>query len=264
MQKKINSFFKPSMAAAAANPDRTHDTKENVNSISELGENRRNSSSARTLNKKRSYAQYHLEFGQSDFLLHECAECGLRYARGEEGDEKVHRAFHANYVRGIQFKGWLNEKVVSSASLGDDGGRIVLVEHGFSAAQRRKVQEVAKMVEAELSLSEGWLLHEQCKREVVKRAPVAEANDVDYSGAILCEESSVPAKCGVRAIWVISSSRRKRIATRLLDAARNSFCMDYVLQPSECAFSEPTSAGRAFAIKYYGTKSFLVYKAEDS
>lgn len=55
-------------------------------------------------NKKRSYAQYHLLFGQSDFLLHFCPTCGIKYARGDEGDEKSHKTFHKNYTCGIQFK----------------------------------------------------------------------------------------------------------------------------------------------------------------
>ena len=60
--------------------------------------------SGRTLNKKRSYAQFHLELGQSDFLLHSCSTCGFKYAPGDEGDEKVHKEFHKNYTHGIQFK----------------------------------------------------------------------------------------------------------------------------------------------------------------
>ena len=56
------------------------------------------------LNKKRSYAQFHLELGQSDFLLHTCATCGFKYAAGDEGDETVHKTFHKNYTHGIQFK----------------------------------------------------------------------------------------------------------------------------------------------------------------
>lgn len=58
----------------------------------------------KNLNKKRSYAQYHLELGQSDFLLHTCSICGFNYAAGDDGDEKVHKAFHKNYTHGIQFK----------------------------------------------------------------------------------------------------------------------------------------------------------------
>lgn len=59
------------------------------------------------LNKKRKYAQFHLELGQSDFLLHTCKICGIKYAKGDEIDEKVHTTFHKNYTHGIPFKVFL-------------------------------------------------------------------------------------------------------------------------------------------------------------
>lgn len=55
-------------------------------------------------NKKRSYAQFHLELGQSDFLLHTCSTCGIKYAPGDKEDEKAHKTFHKDYTHGIQFK----------------------------------------------------------------------------------------------------------------------------------------------------------------
>lgn len=61
-------------------------------------------SSGKVLNKKRSYAQYHLDFGQSDFNLRRCSTCWVKYAPGDEGDDKEHKIFHKNYTLGIQFK----------------------------------------------------------------------------------------------------------------------------------------------------------------
>ena len=58
----------------------------------------------KTLNKKRSYTQFHLELGQSDFLLRHCVECGATYAPGDELDEKSHQSFHKDYMNGIPFK----------------------------------------------------------------------------------------------------------------------------------------------------------------
>lgn len=55
-------------------------------------------------NKKRSYAQFHLELGQSDFLLHSCNTCGVKYTPGDKEDEKAHKAFHKDFTHGIQFK----------------------------------------------------------------------------------------------------------------------------------------------------------------
>ncbi|KAG5628687.1 hypothetical protein H5410_000404 [Solanum commersonii] len=60
--------------------------------------------SGKILNKKRKYAQFYLELGQSDFLLHTCTICGFKYAKGDEEDEKFHKTFHKNYTHGIPLK----------------------------------------------------------------------------------------------------------------------------------------------------------------
>ena len=61
------------------------------------------------------------------------------------------------------------------------------------------------------------------QREVVQRAPSVnsrEALDGTPNGPIVCEKEAVPAICGIRAIWVTPSNRRKHIASQLLDAVR--------------------------------------------
>lgn len=62
------------------------------------------STPTKVVNKKRSYAQYYLELGQSDFLLHQCAVCGMMYARGDPADEKAHKSYHKEYFEGIAFR----------------------------------------------------------------------------------------------------------------------------------------------------------------
>lgn len=59
-------------------------------------------------------------------------------------------------------------------------------------------------------------------REIIKRSDAKNRTSIDEceTGAVLCEEESVPALCGFRGIWVVPSQRRKRIASQLLDAAR--------------------------------------------
>ncbi|XP_039026290.1 protein CHROMOSOME TRANSMISSION FIDELITY 7-like [Hibiscus syriacus] len=128
-------------------------TSENRLSMEECGSNGRN------LNKKRSYAQFHLEFGQSNFLLHDCSTCGVKYSPGDEADEKNHTIFHKNFTLGIQFKGWRHERVVHTPN--GERGRVILVLDSDPAAQRNKVQEVVKMMETELG--EGWIFHKLCR-----------------------------------------------------------------------------------------------------
>uniref|UniRef100_A0A8N4F329 Protein CHROMOSOME TRANSMISSION FIDELITY 7-like n=1 Tax=Elaeis guineensis var. tenera TaxID=51953 RepID=A0A8N4F329_ELAGV len=258
---------------------------------------------AKLVNKKRSYAQYHLELGQSNFLLHTCSVCGLRYARGDEGDEKVDKTFHKSYHEGIQFKGWCSERVVSKPS--SNGDRILLVLDCDPPAQKGKVQEIIKRMEKELGFSNDQHLHNLCKviwptkktkgcqvalvilvnfclhddfllsgvdqfggfnftREVIKsRSTNSTKVDQWDGGAILCEEEAILALCGFRAVWVVPSHGRKGIASQLLDVARKSFCNNKMLDHSQCAFSPPTSAGEALASRFSSSNSCLVYMAED-
>ncbi|EXC21217.1 hypothetical protein L484_002227 [Morus notabilis] len=110
-------------------------------------------------NKKRSYAQFHLELGQSDFLLHTCTKCGVKYTPGAKEDEKAHKAFHKDFTHGIQFKAWSNERVVHMPTM--ESGRIVMVLDSDSLVHKNKVGEVVKMMEVELG--SGWIFHKLCK-----------------------------------------------------------------------------------------------------
>ncbi|GFZ08930.1 protein CTF7 [Actinidia rufa] len=239
------------------------------------------------LNKKRSYAQFHLELGQSDFLLRTCATCGFKYAAGDEGDETVHKTFHKNYTHGIQFKvqdvvnmmemelgeDWIFHKRCK-AYLFIDSQRIAgcLVAEPVKKAykvlstsldERAEDMTIKDARPNSTTLRFGEVIF---RREVIRRAPSitnSEALESNLNGAIFCEEEGVPAVCGIRAIWVTPCNRRKRIASHLLDAARKTFVMGVVLERSQLAFSQPTSAGKALASSYTGTASFLVYKACD-
>ncbi|KAJ0973347.1 hypothetical protein J5N97_021306 [Dioscorea zingiberensis] len=332
-QRKISAFFKPSDLKTLEQPLQPkgefdlqrnsidYREKEELN-LEPAKPGSKRTASKKILNKKRSYAQYHLELGQSDFLLHTCNVCGLMYARGEEDDEKVHKEFHKEYYEGIRFKGWGNERVVSAP--GDTRDRILMVVDEDPQAHKRKLQKVIKFIEKELGFADGELLHKLCKAylcvsghrvvgclvaEPIKRAhrvishpddknsndtveksdsrrpnkSLLRFGDVDFhvevvkkckatnncetdqwvNGAVLCEEKALPARCGVRAIWVVPCHRRKGIASKLLDAMRKSFCSDKQLEHSECAFSPPTSAGYALAFSYCRSKSFLVYRSGD-
>ncbi|OMO82551.1 Acyl-CoA N-acyltransferase [Corchorus capsularis] len=267
----------------------------------------------KNLGKKRSYAQFHLELGQSDFLLRTCLICGLKYSPGDEEDEKGHSKFHKNFTLGIKFKGWKNERVVHIPEV--EGSRIIMVSDADPVTHRNKVREVLNMMEIELG--EGWIYNKLCKvylfvcsqrivgclvaepineafkvlpcsvgerqagaaaakqtkskssklqfgelvlqREVVKRGTSKKSSE-NHTGAVLCEKEPVSAACGIRAIWVTPSNRRIGIATQLLEAVRKSFCMSFVIEKSQLAFSNPSADGQALASNYIGTASFLVYK----
>ncbi|XP_019086664.1 PREDICTED: protein CHROMOSOME TRANSMISSION FIDELITY 7-like [Camelina sativa] len=184
MQAKINSFFKPSSSSSstiAASVTTSEDAddglavwEQNRNVIvntyqrrsaipdrSEVLKKGSSSSSCapKNLKKKRSYTQFYLELGQSDFLLRHCDVCRVKYAPGDESDEKNHQGFHKIFMNGIPFKGWLNEKAFTMPSF--NKSRIVMVSENDSPAHKKKVQEVVKMMEVELG--EDWILHQHCK-----------------------------------------------------------------------------------------------------
>ena len=60
------------------------------------------------------------------------------------------------------------------------------------------------------------------QREIVRKNNSAKGKEMcdSVTGEILCEKEAVPASCGIRAIWVTPSNRRKHIASHLLDAVR--------------------------------------------
>ncbi|CAH9077459.1 unnamed protein product [Cuscuta europaea] len=346
MQSKINTFFKPCISKTVASssisgnlldcetaqlerPDITNTYKSKSfkpgdGSNGEPPQDIASRSSTVTLVppqnliRKRNYAQFHLELGQSDFLLHTCNVCSFQYATGNKGDEKVHQTIHRNYTRGIPFKGWQNERIIPTSS---ETGRIIMVLNDDPSPWRNKVLEVIKMMEIELG--DGWIYHQQCKvylfitfgriagcvivepittayrfvssssgngsnnsaktevyqkssvlqfggvcfqREKVRKDPSKErleGSDEGF-GVILCEEEAVPASCGIRAIWVSPSNRRKHIASCLLDAARISCCDGLVLERAELAFSQPTSTGKKFISSYTNSSAFLLYTSSGS
>ncbi|XP_028779659.1 protein CHROMOSOME TRANSMISSION FIDELITY 7-like [Neltuma alba] len=130
----------------------------------------------------------------------------------------------------------------------------------------------------DIDLGNGWIIHEHCKvylftspqrivgclvaeaiKEVSKVISCSSAGNSDgrldtaHGGAIFCEDKAVTAVCGIRAIWMPSSNRRKRIARQLLDAVRKSFYMGFVLEHSQLAFSQLTTAGMALASGHTGS-----------
>ncbi|KAL7137238.1 hypothetical protein ABFS83_10G079400 [Erythranthe nasuta] len=344
MQSKISAFFKPSSleeSSSKLSPNSFFDVSEElqeypeitvtykrrtnsikqceINSASNCGQRDyedkftkpEQAKCSKNLNKKRNYAQLHLEVGQSNFLLHTCKTCGFKYATGDEGDEKVHKTFHKNYTHGIPLKGWRSERIVDTL----EKGRVILVQEGDPLAQHNKVQEVVEMMEMELG--NGWILHKHCKvylfissqrvsgcivaepikkayrilssamgeirsvstkekrrtlqfggvsleREIIRRDTVKSPEEESHDGVILCKDEALPAVCGIRAIWVTPSNRRKHIASSLLDSVRKNFCTGSILDRTELAFSQPTSLGKALIWSYTGVSSFLVYTTTDT
>ncbi|KAK4340391.1 hypothetical protein RND71_041853 [Anisodus tanguticus] len=228
--------------------------------------------SGKVLNKKRKYAQFYLELGQFDFLLHTCTVCGFKYAKGDEGDEK----FHKNYMHGIPFKCWWNERILQIPSLAI--GRIILVLDDDPPPQRNKVQEVVKMMEMELG--DGWIYHQLCKvylfissqrisgclvAEPIKKAYKILSRPEDSRCNVSPEKEARQTSTTLQ-FGGVSFQRemvRRNQSTKSREEPVESFCKDVVLKRSELAYSQPTSVGRAFISSYTNSHTFLAYTPSD-
>merc|ERR1711881_644630 len=79
------------------------------------------------------------------------------------------------------------------------------------------------------------------------------------NGLVTCSLRASPVVCGVSRLWVHLPYRKKKVASRLLDALRRTYMLGLELGVNQVAFSDPTPDGRAFASKYFKTEEFLVY-----
>lgn len=80
------------------------------------------------------------------------------------------------------------------------------------------------------------------------------------------KKESSTASIGVSRIWVSTEHRQRGIALKLLQSIRicthiaaiqcSSICIP---SPQSIAFSQPTSLGRAIALKFHGNGAFLCY-----
>lgn len=222
--------------------------------------------------------QLYLDLGQVDFSYTTCKVCGIMYAKGEEQDEHTHDLYHKQFLQGIRFTGWKEERLLGKTA----EGRILAVLPGDHPHHLAKVKEVSEYLEKQLGLCPGWLLSVQVKaflfvkEKKVLGSVIAEdiktCHQVRLAIAdgiqgerpplqsIALNETNKGAICGFRVIWVHQSQRRMRVATRLLDAARSHWMPGCVIPHHLCAFSQVTEDGKALAQSYCRTSEFLVYK----
>ncbi|PUU81586.1 ESCO1/2 acetyl-transferase-domain-containing protein [Tuber borchii] len=87
-----------------------------------------------------------------------------------------------------------------------------------------------------------------------------------YRGSsISVSETPRPAILGISRVWVCADRRRRGIATRLLDCAREHFIYGMKIEKDDVAFSQPTESGGAFARGWFGadkTHHWAVYVEE--
>ncbi|KAG0643451.1 N-acetyltransferase ECO1 [Tuber brumale] len=105
----------------------------------------------------------------------------------------------------------------------------------------------------------GLCLAERIRRayrvvgDEVRNGVDGEMRSVAYRGSsISVSETSRPAILGISRVWVCADHRRRGIATRLLDCARENFIYGMKIEKDDVAFSQPTESGGALARGWFG------------
>ncbi|XP_037085114.1 N-acetyltransferase ESCO2-like [Pollicipes pollicipes] len=209
-----------------------------------------------------------IDAGQRQFGVITCSTCAVVYTIGDPEDEALHARHHTGYLGALAFPGWKREREVGHYM----DGRVVMVTPRDAAHAWRKVDSVLRLVDAELGfVGVGVRNKEQSKvffyvveRQIVGclvAEPVTQGFAVlprDDSTAVRCDTAARPCVAGVSRVWVHRDYRRRRLATRLLEAMRNHFALTPLGWP-DVAFSDPTPDGLQFAAGATGSQQFLVY-----
>ncbi|KNE64242.1 hypothetical protein AMAG_09279 [Allomyces macrogynus ATCC 38327] len=209
--------------------------------------------------------QMRLDFGQRGQGARECRECGMSYVATDEKDRKLHDRHHAQAVRGIEYPGYKNDRVVWSH---DDARLVATTWPPSSSALATKLRSVVAHTDRVLGavdhvLEPGHAVVVYIRGRVVSGVCVAEPRSVAFpataDGTAYDRARPVEAKfAGIARVWVDSKSRRQGVATRLLDAVAEAVGADE--GRARVAFSAPTTAGWALARSYTGDEDeVLVY-----
>ncbi|KAI6043137.1 hypothetical protein EDC04DRAFT_2654783, partial [Pisolithus marmoratus] len=91
--------------------------------------------------------------------------------------------------------------------------------------------------------------------------PMASLVAVDVASGLFCHPTALPTPLGIPRLFVSSSHRRQGIATRLLNAAAETFIHGCPLDPlkGEVAFTQPTEGGNA-VMKSWGNGFVRIYE----
>lgn len=229
---------------------------------------------------KDDYEQMTLDVGQKKIGATQCDTCGMVYSFASAEDEAVHVKFHQHFLLSLRFPGWKKERVLRNYS----DGRVIMILNEDPKYCHKKLDDIRSIVDTDLGFHDASVpsarkqhqktllfISEQkivgcCIAEHIEkgyRMLSGSPQKVDDKRALCCSTESEPAQCGINRIWVLTSHRRKQIATRLIDCLRDHFLFGCSLKRDCIAFSDPTPNGRAFASKYMKTSKFMVYKYDN-
>ncbi|CAG7723175.1 unnamed protein product [Allacma fusca] len=195
-----------------------------------------------------------------------CGDCGLLYSPGDLQDEDLHRKAHARLENFHTITLWKNPKIVGNFI---DGAYIVMVKKHSKESRHimNRLQSFLEWIDSELCvLSDSEEINDS-ELLFLYLFPTKRKNSVRILGYAAVEllqkdkviansidkpenyglEANIPLQMGLTRLWADKIFRRKKIATRLVDAARfNSGIPACVVPKNKLGILEPSEDGRAF------------------
>uniref|UniRef100_A0A7S1G1E2 N-acetyltransferase domain-containing protein n=1 Tax=Corethron hystrix TaxID=216773 RepID=A0A7S1G1E2_9STRA len=213
----------------------------------------------------RPKTQMYLDFGQKSFGKNTtCEKCGMLYMNGMEEDEATHRKVCQSYLHGVPFrsKKMMRDRTVWSSN----GFDIVRIRYDDPVSYRNKVKEVNLVVNRDLGFAENsadkkvtTFLCVTNGRVVALCASESIATGYAMVGPGRRSKVKQRASLGVLKVWTHTNWRRKGLASRLVDLAREKTVYGINVPSTAVAFSSPTVDGGIFAMKYSKMEHPLVY-----
>ncbi|XXQ32075.1 N-acetyltransferase ESCO zinc-finger domain-containing protein [Plasmodiophora brassicae] len=221
--------------------------------------------------------QMRLDVGQASIGSTRCPDCDMMYMKGEPQDDKQHAVYHASIVEGVAFT-QQKSQIVDLLDGPRDSFALYRVHVGLQQQRprgsieqiiRRAQRDLGMDCEAPLQFAPGHQLFFVVATKSNRVAacavcrPLTKAYVPDEANirAAPSERNAVPARLGVDVIWVHGRQRRKKLASWLLDTARQHLTFGLPVPVAQVAFSQPTEAGAAFARSYTSAR-LLVYGPE--
>lgn len=262
-----------------------HSTNTIFNYFTKISSTKRKSEDSYASKKKcdintNNLRQTYINIGQKNFGHTICPTCGMVYSQHQEDEEAQHTRFHQKIVDKLQFNGWKDERIIQEFH----DGRIIMITGDDHASHLKKLSEIKEVIDAELGFATVQDSHPGSEQHaflfislkkvigcaiavhISKAFPVISQSDSESvssgtasSSSWCCNTNHVPAICGISRLWVFSTNRRQKIASRLVDCIRLNFLYGCVIVKEKLAFSDPTPNGRSFAEKYMGESPVLVF-----
>ncbi|KAN0016225.1 hypothetical protein ACTFIU_006187 [Dictyostelium citrinum] len=240
-----------------------------------------------------------IDAGQRNVGQMVCSKCKMLYSYGSKEDEAAHQSFCNGNVQQqkVIIKNWQSMKIVNTFPNGQS--IIVVTKDNISnnSALASKINLLKEIINIELGYasSSSSSVNKVKNNDVVVVVDQKENIDDDKDddneeklflyldsngrvlGCLIAERvekgykiessspiiqcSKVPTKilCGINRIWVLPSSRKRGIASKLMESLASNMYYCYHLKKHEIATTQPSTTGLLFFNNYFKTNQFLLY-----